>query len=64
MSAQDPLSPCIRVCALDPETGLCGGCYRTLAEIAGWSGFSAEEKCAILRELEARKAAYRQRHRG
>ena len=29
-------SPCISVCVMDPASGLCAGCYRTLAEIADW----------------------------
>ena len=28
-------SPCIGVCTLDPD-GLCDGCLRSGAEIAGW----------------------------
>jgi predicted Fe-S protein YdhL (DUF1289 family) len=32
-----PIStPCIRVCILDPDTGLCEGCGRTSEEIAAW----------------------------
>lgn len=30
-------SPCIRICLLHPEAGLCIGCYRTAAEIAAWA---------------------------
>ena len=29
-------SPCINVCRMDAASGLCEGCARTLAEIAGW----------------------------
>ena len=28
-------TPCVNICLLDNETGLCVGCGRTLAEIAG-----------------------------
>lgn len=62
MSECEPPSPCIRVCVLDPQTDICTGCYRTLDEIAGWSGFSADEKWAILRELDTRKRADARRH--
>ncbi|HEY8554750.1 MAG TPA: DUF1289 domain-containing protein [Burkholderiales bacterium] len=55
-AAPEPPSPCTRVCALDPGTGLCRGCFRTLAEIAGWSSYTAEEKREVLRRIEARKA--------
>lgn len=30
-------SPCIGVCRIDPATGWCAGCLRTLDEIASWS---------------------------
>lgn len=40
-------SPCISVCRMDPETGLCIGCYRTLDEIAGWSAMADPEKRAV-----------------
>lgn len=52
----DPVSsPCINVCRIDPATGLCVGCLRTLEEIAGWGGYSEEEKRAVSRTLERRR---------
>jgi len=36
-AAGDVGSPCVSVCRMDPATGLCEGCLRTLGEIAGWS---------------------------
>jgi len=47
-------SPCIRVCMIDPATGLCRGCRRTLEEISSWSALPAEEKRALLEALRAR----------
>jgi predicted Fe-S protein YdhL (DUF1289 family) len=47
-------SPCTNVCKMNPKTGLCEGCYRTLDEIAAWSGMNAEEKLAVLDRLPAR----------
>jgi predicted Fe-S protein YdhL (DUF1289 family) len=47
-------SPCINVCAIEPATGLCVGCNRTLNEIAGWSSFSAGDRRRIMSELPAR----------
>ena len=47
-------TPCIRVCTLDPETGLCEGCGRTREEIAAWYGLSEEERLAIMSGLEER----------
>ena len=50
-------SPCIRVCILDPDTGLCEGCGRTREEIAAWYRLSEEERLAIMRGLEERMRA-------
>jgi uncharacterized protein len=52
-----PASPCIDVCRIDPDTGLCVGCRRTLDEIANWGRYSAEEKKAVLRALDARRGS-------
>lgn len=30
-------SPCISVCRMEAATALCGGCLRTIEEIAAWS---------------------------
>jgi uncharacterized protein len=47
-------SPCIKVCTLDPETGLCEGCGRTREEIARWFRLSEEERLRIMAELPER----------
>ncbi|WP_242508600.1 DUF1289 domain-containing protein [Rhodocyclus purpureus] len=52
---QAPPSPCSGVCRMDPETQQCRGCLRSLAEIAGWSRFSDDEKWAVLASLSGRK---------
>ena len=54
---EDVASPCINVCRMNPDTGLCEGCLRTLAEIAAWSGMGPDEKRAVLARLAARGAA-------
>ncbi|WP_165778838.1 DUF1289 domain-containing protein [Leptospira perolatii] len=48
-------SPCTKLCRLDPESGFCEGCYRTLQEIAMWTAFSEEERKRIRAELIVRK---------
>jgi predicted Fe-S protein YdhL (DUF1289 family) len=53
---EEVASPCINVCKMNPDTGLCEGCLRTLAEIAAWSAMTAEEKRAVLAQLAARGA--------
>ncbi len=55
--SDDVPSPCISVCAIVPETGLCAGCLRTLDEIAAWSTLDADGKRAVLARLPARRAA-------
>jgi len=50
-------SPCIDVCAIDPRTGWCGGCLRTLDEIAAWSGLDDSAKRVVWKRLYERRAA-------
>ena len=50
-------SPCINICVLDQDRGLCRGCYRSLDEIARWGMFSAAERTRIMETLEARRVA-------
>ena len=50
-------TPCIDICVIDAATGLCGGCGRTLAEIAAWSSYSDAEREAILAALPGRITA-------
>lgn len=40
---------------MNPETGLCDGCLRTLDEIAAWSRLSDDEKRAVLARVAARR---------
>lgn len=50
-------SPCVKVCVIHPQTGLCLGCARTLGEIAAWSRMAPEARRAIMAELPARQPA-------
>jgi len=47
-------SPCVAVCEMDPATGWCKGCQRTLDEIADWALLDAEARRAIWAQLPAR----------
>lgn len=53
------LSPCIGVCALDPQ-GYCEGCHRSAGEIARWPQMSDDERLRLmihaLPEREAQRA--------
>jgi len=48
------ISPCVRLCTLDPDSGFCVGCGRTLAEIGNWTRYSDEERQAVMALLPAR----------
>jgi predicted Fe-S protein YdhL (DUF1289 family) len=52
-------TPCVNICALDPRTGLCFGCSRTIDEIAAWSRMSDAERRRIMAELPARTSGAR-----
>ena len=51
------VSPCISICQMDADNGLCLGCHRTRGEIAAWSRMSADEQRVLLSELRARRVA-------
>ncbi len=48
-------SPCIQVCKIDAETGLCRGCLRTVPEIKAWKTAGDAEREAILAAAAARR---------
>lgn len=59
-SAPAPIkTPCIKVCVVDGESGLCLGCYRALNEVAGWARLTAEERERIMEELPQRRSRIR-----
>ena len=43
-SSSPVASPCTSVCTMDPASGFCAGCFRTLNEIAAWSALSDTDK--------------------
>ena len=54
-----PSTPCIKLCIVDPPSGLCQGCGRTIAEIAQWAMLDERQRLAIMSELPGRLAASR-----
>jgi predicted Fe-S protein YdhL (DUF1289 family) len=42
---------------IDPRSGLCFGCGRTLAEIGCWGSMESAERRALMALLESRMAA-------
>lgn len=49
-------SPCINICYMDPVSGLCDGCARTIAEIAEWAAADEARKRVIWAEIQRRFA--------
>jgi predicted Fe-S protein YdhL (DUF1289 family) len=49
-------SPCVEVCQLNAERGMCIGCFRTLDEIARWSEMDDAQREAVLAALPARRS--------
>ena len=49
-------SPCINVCRMDAASGWCEGCLRTIDEIVAWGGMADDDKRAVWRQLEQRRA--------
>ena len=52
-------TPCIKVCVVDGESGLCMGCYRQLSEVAGWTKLSDGDRARIMAELPSRRSRIR-----
>ena len=51
-------SPCVSVCRMEPASGLCEGCLRTLDEIAAWSVMDDAQKLAVWQLLAQRREAF------
>ena len=47
-------TPCIKVCIVEHNSGLCLGCGRTLGEIANWTAFTDVERSRVMAELPVR----------
>jgi len=49
-------SPCINVCRMDANSGLCEACLRTVDEIAGWAAANDDAKRLVLAAIAQRRA--------
>ena len=49
-------SPCISLCEMAPDTGLCRGCLRTIDEIVQWGNADDDYKRAVWAEIRRREA--------
>jgi len=57
-------SPCVNICVIHRESGLCMGCFRTMDEIAAWSRIAAADRSAIMASLPERAPQVRGQRRG
>ena len=55
MSNTEVASPCVNICQMDPASGYCIGCLRTIDEIMNWLDLNNDQKRAIVAQLEERK---------
>ncbi len=51
-------TPCVDTCQIDPDTALCRGCGRTIAEISHWSPMTSAERHRIMGQLATRKPTF------
>jgi predicted Fe-S protein YdhL (DUF1289 family) len=49
-------SPCINICRMVPDTGLCEGCMRTIDEIVAWGRADDDYKRSVWAEIRRREA--------
>lgn len=61
---ETPLTPCVQICVIHEDTGICTGCWRTRAEIAGWSRMTDAERRALMDTLPSRASRLTQRRGG
>lgn len=54
LSLEPEDSPCVLICSMESESGLCFGCGRSADEIAYWALKSPQERAALLKELPER----------
>lgn len=51
-------SPCINICQMDADNGLCIGCFRTIEEITAWSRIDDAQRAHILAAVAQRRMAH------
>jgi predicted Fe-S protein YdhL (DUF1289 family) len=52
-------TPCVKICVIDGESGLCLGCQRTLTEVASWTRLGDAERAEIMSHLHERRGRIR-----
>ena len=57
-------SPCVKLCVVHPDAGICTGCYRTSEEIGQWSRMTPETRRDIMAGLPDRAGLLKKRRGG
>jgi len=50
-------SPCINLCQMNPKSGLCQGCFRSIDEITRWAQSDDATRSRILAAVARRRQA-------
>ncbi|WP_062114139.1 DUF1289 domain-containing protein [Aureimonas sp. AU40] len=50
-------SPCIKVCVIEPASGWCLGCGRTIEEIMAWGSLNEGDRLTVMAGLPERMSA-------
>ena len=53
-------SPCVQICQIDEENGICTGCGRTRPEIALWTRLEPEQRREVMDALPERMRSWRE----
>ncbi|MEM8740604.1 MAG: DUF1289 domain-containing protein [Pseudomonadota bacterium] len=56
---QEVESPCVKICVVHPQAGICVGCHRSIEEIGRWSAMTPEERREIMEALDGRRELLR-----
>jgi predicted Fe-S protein YdhL (DUF1289 family) len=51
----DPPSPCVGICQINPVTQVCDGCFRSEDEVASWWDLDPDGKRTLLAKLDVRR---------
>ncbi len=49
-------SPCIGICRINTQSGMCEGCWRTVEEIRAWPKMADGQRQQLVLVLEERQA--------